>query len=350
MTSIDNLPKLEGIVRTYSQDEMTDTSHTQPSQLYTQRSNFNRMTTFDKNTTNYETSGNNNQKHKDSEGSSHFISNSMDNDKPTNRRRSAMYSSIKNKKLLVPIKDLNKKENVLTTPEAISINPTLKLMKWKINVTLSETINALHKELNEIKTQIEITKNENEQQNKLIQKRKAFLQEQLTKEEQKEFDVHYKYNIELKRKKEELLTQIESIEVRNKQKQQVVNEKFQEMLMKRQLLKKEIDELNKLKEEIVSQKEHTINNSKGDVNNESKSSGFGTEMDVVPNVVDNVEMKFITKQNTCVNLLGGINGEEINESFISERGFQRNGDNKTKHKYMIKNINNYFKKVGNNEK
>ena len=68
-------------------------------------------------------------------------------------------------------------------------------------------------------------------------------------------------------------------------------------------------------------------------------------MDVVPNVVDNVEMKFITKQNTCANLLGGMNGEKISGSFISLREFKRNGDNKKKH--MIKNISDYFKKVGN---
>lgn len=171
------------------------------------------------------------------------------------RRNSAIYPSLNKKLMLQTAKDQGNKKDILpSTREALEANKDLQELQWKLEIALNDKINSLSKELNDILSQIEEKKEDILSETKVFERRKKNLINQIQKEEKQNFELHQSLNTDLKKQKKKLLDEIENIEKQREEIKRRTKEKFNQMMILRQNLKVSVDQIDIIKNEILSRK------------------------------------------------------------------------------------------------
>ena len=137
--------------------------------------------------------------------------------------------------------------------EAIENINKIKEYKWKLGLILLERINNLKQEISEQRKKIEDKKKEFEKNN-VYQNKIEHLQELIRKEQAEDFPQEYKTNLKLINQKKALEEQINGIEKKRQELKNNMKKKYQIMLELKDNLKKSLEELKVVDNQINSRK------------------------------------------------------------------------------------------------
>ena len=137
--------------------------------------------------------------------------------------------------------------------EAIENINKIKEYKWKLGLILLERINNLKQEISEQRKKIEDKKKEFEKNN-VYQNKIERLQELIRKEQAEDFPQEYKTNLKLINQKKALEEQINDIEKKRQELKNNMKKKYQIMLELKDNLKKSLEELKVVDNQINSRK------------------------------------------------------------------------------------------------
>ena len=146
----------------------------------------------------------------------------------------------------------------------------------------------------------------------LIAKKKKYLNLQIAKEEKQNFKQEQSKNIELKHKKENLSLQIKEIEDKRKELKNKLQSKFKEMMSLKQTLKQSVDEMERIKKDILNRKFALNDNSIiFDEQSESESNiKMDSEESLIPNSVNEFKgevLSNITSEKQLINISAPMN-------------------------------------------
>lgn len=130
----------------------------------------------------------------------------------------------------------------------------MKDYKWNLGVLLNDKINNLNQRISEEKEKIRKKEKEKKSESKLYENKINYLKQLIKKEENEGYHDEKKTNLELQKKKSELMDKINKIEADKKNMKDNMIKKYYTMMELKQKLNNSINELYSIQQQIKSRK------------------------------------------------------------------------------------------------
>ncbi len=138
--------------------------------------------------------------------------------------------------------------------EVIAHINKMKDYKWKLGVLLNEKINILNQRINEEKERIKKKEKEKKSESRLYENKINHLKQLIKNEENEGYHDEKKTNLELQKKKNEIVDKINKIETDKKNMKDNMIKKYYTMMELKQKLNNSINELYSIQQQIQSRK------------------------------------------------------------------------------------------------
>ena len=167
------------------------------------------------------------------------------------RKTSLSSPKIDENELLKIINDHQNKFYPEASKEVIDNIKLIKDYKWKLGMLLNDKINSLNSQIKEVKERIEKKKKEINETN-IYENKINHLNDLIRKEENKDYQKEKIKNLELQKKKESLIKQIEQMEENKKNMRDTMIKKYKNMMELKQILTNSINDLLLIQQHIKS--------------------------------------------------------------------------------------------------